>query len=271
MVTAAPQSAESGALSNLLWLRISLLLIAVSAVVLVLISYLNFSNYRKTYLEVNQTRYLVVAKDLRQSVLSGLDLGLAPAENVQLQTMLRELRRRESGIRYLGVQDDAGHVIGEGVLDPARSEGWRRRLRDTAADGAWYDADPTTLELGIPIINNFNIKVGAVVIGYDRVAIEQATGAMALQLAGDTLLALGLLATLSCTGVYLLTLRFAASVSGVSQALGAGLGGTGPTQIADSYLGPGVAEDISSFSTASRKLMGDIAALEAQAAQGEHP
>jgi hypothetical protein len=41
-----------------LWLRIGTLLVFVTALVILLVSYLNYSNYRKSYLELNHARYL---------------------------------------------------------------------------------------------------------------------------------------------------------------------------------------------------------------------
>src|ERR1700739_2918511 len=88
------------------WWRIGGLLVLVMSVVLLLISFLNYSNYRKTYLELNLTRYLVMAKDLRQTVESGLNIGRRPSENLQLLPMMQAMENRRDGIRYVGVITD---------------------------------------------------------------------------------------------------------------------------------------------------------------------
>ena len=129
-----------------LWLRISILLIAVVGCVLVLISYLNYSNYRKSYIDLNYSRYLIVAKDLRQTIVSGMNIGIKPLENNRLLPEIRELLRREGGVRYIGVLGETGEVFGQGALPAGVADEWRRRLADTGAEADWHSADADTFQ-----------------------------------------------------------------------------------------------------------------------------
>lgn len=123
--------------ADALWLRIGGLLVVIIGAVLVLISFLNYSNYRKTYAELNLTRYLVLAKDVRQGVVSDLNIGLQPAADLYLQPALADMARRDAGIRYVGVIDDSGRPIGQGAFPALPAQAWKDRIAATAADTHW--------------------------------------------------------------------------------------------------------------------------------------
>ena len=245
-----------------LWLRIGTLLILVIALVLLLISYLNYSNYRKAYLDLNLTRYMIVAKDVRQSVLGGLNVGLAPAENARLLPSIREQARRESGIHFIGVIDESGAVIGAGRISPAAAARWRASLAATAPDAYWQTSDADTIEIGIPFMNNFNIKAGAVVIGYDKRAIESAASDMLGKLGLDLVLTLACVAALTLAGVHLVTRKFCRALASVAATIGSALGQGTPLRAQGDFLGAGVADEINDFTALSHSLVSDIAALE---------
>src|SRR5258705_3889779 len=71
-----------------LWLRLGLPISLIIALAIGLISFLNYYNYRKTYPQLNVARLMVVARDLRQAVESGLNVGMVPRRNTQLATSL---------------------------------------------------------------------------------------------------------------------------------------------------------------------------------------
>lgn len=252
----------AGRRHNLLWLRIGILLTLVIALVLVLISYLNYSNYRKAYLELNLTRYMIVAKDVRQTVLSGLNVGLAPAENVRLLSAIHEQLGRERDIAFIGVIDEAGAVTGAGSIGPGAAARWHRRLAATAPQASWQTSDASTIELGIPFVNNFNVKAGAVVIGFERGAIESAAAAMLRMLAVDMAITLLVLTLLTFAGVYVLTRKFSSVLAGVAATIDAASGGGAPLSVDADLLGTGVAREINDFTAVSRRLAGELALLE---------
>ncbi len=256
---AAPRAAPH---HNVLWLRIGILLILVIALVLVLISYLNYSNYRKAYLELNLTRYMIVAKDVRQTVLAGLNVGLEPAENARLLPSIKEQARRENGIHFIGVIDESGAVIGDGRIAPGAAARWGGRQGATSPDAYWQYSDADTIEIGIPFVNNFNIKSGAVVIGYDKHAIEGAASDMLRKLAIDVVITLLFLAALTFAGVYFVTRKFSSVLASVASTIDSALGHGAPLTADGDFLGAGVAQEINDFTALSHRLVSDIAALE---------
>lgn len=270
----APQGA--GPHQNILWLRVGILLILVIALVLVLISYLNYSNYRKAYLELNRSRYMIVAKDVRQTVLAGLNVGLGPVENTRLLRSIKEQTRRESGIRFVGVVDEAGVIIGDGKSEEGAGARWRASLATTLPGASWQTSAADTIEIGIPFVNNFNVKAGAVVIAYDKTAIEDAASDMLGRLAGDVFATFILVSALTLGGVYYLTRRFSSVLSGVAATIDSALDEGAPMTVDGDFLGDGVAREINDFTALSHKLVSDLAVLErdvtdAQAARPQAP
>lgn len=268
MVNLAVQDIHAGAMRarrtrrNPLWLRIGGLLVLVIASVLVLISFLNYSNYRKNYLELNLTRYLVLAKDTRQSIVAGLNIGLRPSEDEHLQSSLGEMARRYEGIRYIGVLDESGRLIGQGQLPQQSAERWKKRVEATDADAYWQAGSADTYQVGLPFVNNFGIKIGAVVIGYERKPIEANIGDMLRKMAVDVAQTLVLMTVLTMAGVYVLTRRLAGDLNEVGATIDSALGADTPPLIDEHLLGEDVARDINEFTTISHKLASQLSRLE---------
>jgi sensor histidine kinase regulating citrate/malate metabolism len=273
MVNLAVQEASGSAVRasrsrrNTLWLRIGGLLVLVIASVLVLVSFLNYSNYRKNYLELNLTRYLVLAKDTRQSIVAGLNIGLRPSEDEHLQASLSEMARRFEGIRYIGVIDESGRLLGQGQLPRQSAERWKKRIETTDADTYWQANTADTYQIGLPFVNNFGIKIGAVVIGYERTPIEANIGDMLRKMSVDVAQTLVLMAVLTMAGVYALTRRLASDLSEVGATIDSALGAATPPLIDGHLLGEDVARDINEFTTISHRLAGQLSRLESEIGQ----
>ena len=256
---------------GVLWLRIGGLLVFVIAAVLVLISFLNYSNYRKTYIESNLTRYLVLAKDVRQGIVSGLNIGLHPSEDLYLIPALTEMTRRYDGIRYIGVVDENGRPIGQGEFPTQAAQAWKARIAATATDAYWQSADAQTYQIGLTFTNNFNLKAGAVVIGYDRQRIERACADMLRKMCVDAVKVLTLLTALALAGVYFLTRRFSAELAQVGATLDTMFGAAEPPAVPDHMLGEDVARNINEFSAMSHRVVREIARLEHELLQPGGP
>jgi sensor histidine kinase regulating citrate/malate metabolism len=249
---------------NFLWWKIGILLVIVIAFVLAIITFLNYSNYRKTYLDLNLSRHLVLAKDLHQTIETGLNIGIKPAENLNLLPAIRDQINRHAGIRYIGIINDAGEIIGEGLMPAQSGLDWKKRISNTAADGYWLASNASTFQLGMVFMNNFNIKSGAVVIGYDRIAIEDAIDHIRNKLCMDVLLTLSLVTFFTLLGVYVLTRKFAAELFEIGHAIESTLGAAGPHQVVQQVLSESVANDINDFTRLSHQLAQKMADFECE-------
>jgi hypothetical protein len=81
-----------------LWVRLGIPIASIIALAIGLISFLNYSNYERTYRQLNVSRITVVARDLRQAIEAGLNVGLAPRSNTQLEKALANARDDTEGL-----------------------------------------------------------------------------------------------------------------------------------------------------------------------------
>src|SRR3977135_3600764 len=118
-----------------LWLRLGLPISMIIALAIGFISFLNYYNYRKTYQQLNVARVMVVARDLRQAIESGLNVGLAPRSNTQLATSLTIAKDHTDGVRFAVVIDQAAKRLVEvGAADT--NQDWTHHLQARAEHGA---------------------------------------------------------------------------------------------------------------------------------------
>ncbi|KQW89119.1 hypothetical protein ASC94_21920 [Massilia sp. Root418] len=254
-----------------IWWRIAALLCLVFAVMLALQVFLNYSNYRKTYLNLNLSRHLVLAKDVRQTVEAGLNLGLRPTANVQLMAVLERIGLRQTGISYVAIADDAGEVVGSGALPALSPAAWRALAGKATADAYWQDADDATLQLGMPFANSFGGKAGVIVIGYARAPVEQAIAAMRTKLALDYLAVVALAALCVSGAVLLMTRSFAAQLERLAGAIAGALAPApvpvpASAQTADG-AGGDMADDVAQFIAVSREAAQALAQAQHQTQQ----
>src|SRR5882757_6895349 len=166
-----------------LWLRLGLPISLIIALAIGFISFLNYYNYRKTYQQLNVARIMVVVRDLRQAIESGLNVGLAPRSNTQLAASLAVAKDHTDGVRFAVVIDEAAkRLVGAG--DAAANQDWPRRLQPAGEELSWLGEDDDTYQVGLPYRNSFGVIVGAVVLGYDKIAIDRATATTAFTLLG---------------------------------------------------------------------------------------
>lgn len=262
MVSFARQEKEISKNRHYIWWRVSLLLVLVIAFVLAIISFLNYSNYRKTYLDSSLSRHLVLAKELRQVIEAGLNIGIKPSENLNLLPAIKELIRSHAGIHYIYIIDENGGVIGEGNAPAGNDLFYSNKIKETQESKYWQEMTSDTIQLGIVFLNNFNIKTGAVMIGYDRLVIESAAHQMRNKLVLDMLLTFALLAVLTYGGVFTLTRKFANELAQVSGVIDSAIGAEKPLKIEGHVLSGSVAQDINDFTALGHQLAQKMTELE---------
>jgi hypothetical protein len=178
-----------------LWFRIGSLIALVMLFVIALLSFLNYANFRKTLHGLAETRYTVLGKDSRQTVESGLALGLLPDQNAQLAADFAKLTSRWPAIRFAGVVATDGRLlVGSGT--PMAASRWQSHIADSPLDGLWRSRGDHEDAVGLNIENNFGDKAGAVVIAYDDRETRAASSIMAQQLVWRAL-AVALLSTVA--------------------------------------------------------------------------
>jgi hypothetical protein len=234
-----------------LWLRLGLPISLIIALAIGFISFLNYYNYRKTYQQLNVARIMVVARDLRQAIESGLNVGLAPRSNTQLATSLTIVKDHTDGVRFAVVIDQVAKRLVE-VGEAAANQDWLRRLQRVGEIVSWLGEDDDTYQVGLPFRNSFGVIVGAVVLGYDKAAIDRATAAMGFALFVDWIQAVVLMTALTVLGIWWLTRGLESELTQAEEALAHALSDAPVPDLRLPVLGEEIARGIPEFIERSR-------------------
>ena len=185
-----------------LWLRLGVHISLIIALAIGLISFLNYYNFEKSFRELNVSRVSVLARDLRQAIEVGLNIGLAPRDNLELAREIAAARDRTVGLRFATVIDEHGRRLME-VGSAGAEQDWGSRL-----DGQnWLGEDADSYQIGLPYRNSFGLISGAIILGYDKAEIERAMSKMRQALLTDWLIAVVAVSLLVMLGTWLITRR----------------------------------------------------------------
>jgi hypothetical protein len=232
-------------------LRLGLPISLIIALAIGFISFLNYYNYRKTYQQLNVARIMVVARDLRQAIESGLNVGLVPRSNTQLATSLTIAKDHTDGVRFAVVVDQAAKRLVE-VGEAAANQDWLRRLQRVGEIVSWLGEDDDTYQVGLPFRNSFGVIVGAVVLGYDKAAIDRATVAMGFALFVDWIQAAVLMTAITVLGIWWLTRGLESELTQAEEALAHALSDAPGPDLRLPVLGEEIARGIPEFIERSR-------------------
>src|SRR5262245_109233 len=242
-----------------LWVRLGAPIALIIALAIGLICFLNYYNYEKTYRQLNVSRITVVARDLRQAIESGLNVGLAPRNNTELDKALATAKEHTEGLRFAAVVDEQGKRLVE-VGEAAPEQEWQKRLVAIGEATSWLGEDSATYQVGLPYRNSFGITVGAVLVGYAKTAIARATAAVRWTLLADWLTAAVILSVLTLFGVRLVTRRLEAELDEADAALGNALADGPVPEPALPVLGQEIESGVPAFIRQSRAAAAAMAA-----------
>lgn len=138
---------------------------AIMACCLGLISLLNYYNFCEDLEEFINSRFMVVAQDLKNSVEYGLNLGLGLAELKNMQPLLTAAHDHDPDISNLMVVDADNNIIFHS---------------DATRDGqsAPPDNQSNSRILALALVNQFNVRVGTLRLSYPNTLITIPQAAM---------------------------------------------------------------------------------------------
>lgn len=237
-----------------LWLRLSVHISLIIALAIGLISFLNYYNFEKSFRELNVARVSVVARDLRQAIEVGLNIGLAPRDNLELAREIAAAKDRTTGLRFAAVIDEQGRRLLE-IGSASAEQDWGLRL-----DGqGWLGEDPDSYQIGLPYRNSFGLISGAIILGYDKVEIVRATAKMRQALLIDWIIAVLAVSFLVMLGTWLITRRLRHELDVAESALKIADRDTGAPKLHLPILGKEVEQGLSDLVRKQASLMEDAA------------
>ena len=201
-----------------LWVRLGLPTVLIIGLAIGFVGFLNYFNYHTTYRELNVSRMMVVGVDLKQAVETGINFGLGPGGNAQLDKALFTAKQEIENLAFVAVTDETGRWIAGAGNSPDVND-WRIRLARIEKDTSWQSQDHDTYQIGLPFRNDFGLIAGAVVLGYHKDAIQRATASMRLALFGNWIIATALFGLAALLGVWRLTRNVEAELNEAKCAL----------------------------------------------------
>jgi sensor histidine kinase regulating citrate/malate metabolism len=245
-----------------LWVRLGVPIALIVALAIGLISFLNYYNYEKTYRQLNVSRITVVARDLRQAIEAGLNVGLAPRNNTQLGSALANAKDHTEGLRFAVVVDEQANRTVE-VGEAAPEQDWLKRLQGIGSELSWVGEGRDTYQVGLPFRNSFGVMVGAVILGYDKAAIDRANAAMRFTLLADWLSAVVVLTILTLLGVRMVTRRLESELTQAEAALDQAQGGAAVLELRVPLLGEEIERGIPAFIRQTQAAQAQLAGAKA--------
>jgi len=188
--------------------KIALTIIFVVSFSVSLTALLTYFNFTKSYSEITQARYLVLAGNLKKSIEFSMNVGVNLDELNNAQTLVNEVAAKNTDILLLRIVNTNNKIIFSNQTNnklPLQDfsqailiEGTLNQRLETASETF----------ISMPISNNFGEKAGELRIGYSReqtIAYHQKTAWYLFQYA---LLSISIIAALVLVAVYITTRKF---------------------------------------------------------------
>lgn len=153
-------------------LKIALAASLVIAAGLGLVTFINYTKYANTFLGLVESRFAVIALDVKGAVESSLTLGFDLEQLVPLQSALDRARAGDDQIRVIALIAPDGRVLRQSA---APGDAWPAAFPATwlaqgvpARSTHWNAADGATAFVGVPVTDRLGQVVGGLVVGYSN-------------------------------------------------------------------------------------------------------
>ncbi|HLS68287.1 MAG TPA: hypothetical protein VK035_03015 [Kiloniellales bacterium] len=166
--------------------KIAVYMVGVIAFALILLTYLTNAKFRSLQEEVERSRFMVLALDIKATAERGLALGLDLEQMNNLAGILERLRAEHPDILSLQIissQGDRLHATGSTPVEQPLGKLLERLEPQATSESGRAIELPGEAAFGfaLPLVNSFGQAVGAVVLHYDRAASDAATRAVTLE------------------------------------------------------------------------------------------
>ncbi len=203
-------------------LKISIMIMFVLLFSLVLNAFLNFYNFKNTYTKLVSTTYSVVIENMKEALEYQLNLGLNTDNSVEsIKTSFIEQKQSDENIDFIQVINNKGKIIFSTSAENINtnvSSSWKEKIlrkttvskenniKKTVSSKNVIVRLPETkkaIVIGLPFINNFGVKQGAVILGYSKEYLEDSVDGMILVLSQGGISIFIIFTIITTVGVYL--------------------------------------------------------------------
>ena len=178
---------EDGPVLSGLTLKVTATLVAVLAATMALTMTLGVNKFETALSSVVESRYQFLGDDRTRTVDASLDLGLEIRDLNSLQSLLDDVRARDSAILAAEIYDEDGSVVFSSdrtnVGQPLPQEWIAADPEDD--QGTWRVTGDRSAVIGVALIDNIGSRRGGLLIEYARDAIAGERAAMTDRLLRD--------------------------------------------------------------------------------------
>ncbi|MYB33601.1 MAG: hypothetical protein F4X92_00425 [Gammaproteobacteria bacterium] len=155
--------------------RTALVLVPILVVGIVITSALSLHKFGQTFSTLINSRFEFVTGEIRNGIQTQLDLGLF-LENLEITQVLEGYQISDDQILSIEVFDSHGvvlHSSDSSSVSDLVPEDWINSWRLNSASSSWALQERTAGVVGVSIKNNLGQDVGAVVLRYSRILLDQ--------------------------------------------------------------------------------------------------
>lgn len=201
--------------------KIALTIIFVVSFAVSLTALLTYFNFKKSYAEITQARYLVLAGNLQKSLEYSMNVGVNLNELENAQLLLNEVASKNPDVTLLRVVNSNNRILFDKdvTLVGQQSPNDMARAKPIADTHNHLLNTNELFVLDLPLHNNFGEQVGELRIGYARAlttAYLQKTAWFLLQHTG---LSISIVALIVLIAVYVMTHTFRKRITAMGIAL----------------------------------------------------
>lgn len=186
--------------------RLSGLLAAMLVLGSILAAGLNYLKFERLLLEQQARVLTILADELGVTLENALQLGVRLPGVPGAQALLERSRAAEPRIGGLSIVDAAGIVLFDTDRQNVNRPAAVAAMSGAGAPGgAWRYRDGDRYGIGTPVTNGFGQREGAILLSYDRRAVDARLTAVLLAMTEAILLALAIALPLGAVLIHLLT------------------------------------------------------------------
>lgn len=252
--------------------KTSLTIIVILAFAVVVTNLLNYYKYQSTLRELVQSRFVVVGLDIKHAIEGSVNLGIPLPQTENTQEILNRVKEGDDQILSVEVFEISGtegrRIFGTDASGVGRvvPDDWVRAAeRDDAT--SWQFDEDEAFGVGIALINNFNKRIGGVVLRYSRAYQQGKIEAMFQNLSRAVLVVFAISCILAFIGVYVFFRPISSTFARMTASLNSLLSDETPVLTAENAETP-EEKHYAEFQDKTRKVLEVLREAEAEGLAG---
>ena len=178
-----------------------------------LVFMISYSSFYKNTNSIIDSRFVVIAEDLLDTISNGLDLGLSLKELQTTQAVIESTKKSDPLVQSINVfsleTGNSARILyttsHAGIEGTVPTE-WIKEAKKNLNNKYWSIDEDDVGTIGVTILNNFQDPIGCIVIRYDQSQVSKKASVFAETIVQNILLTL-----LTCCTIFFFATKIALS------------------------------------------------------------